>query len=315
MNGRESDRRKQTMTKWIVLLVVLATTLSPHGCVHGMWDFERLQDPKKRALREHYELEKDTFLTAEPIFLRILLENTGIEPECCRMQEAWSLDISDAADTEFPARRTDPDFDVFQVDTTKPCPPDYWTVIPGARPVTSSRNLLVYYGAGRGPYGFYLPPGSYRLFSKWFPSDTILIHVVTPRDSLELEASRLLISAADKQITDPRWYSQAYHFYSDFVKKYPNSVYTPMAIERLLAIPPGQPPEYTKAEKQSYAQKMIRDFPTSYYFYLALFEFDPAFVKAEDRGIIMEGLQKGKAKLKAEDLRKQIDELVGKLKK
>ena len=303
------------MTRWTVMLVVLATVLCPLGHVRGMWDFERLQDPSKRALREHYELEKDTFLTAEPIFLRILLENTGIEPECCKMQEAWSLDIRDAAGKEFPARRTDPDFDVFQVDTTKPCPPDYWTVIPGARPATSSRNLLVYYGNGRGPYGFYLPPGSYRLFSKWFPSDTILIHVVTPRDSLELEASRLLVSAADKQITDPHWYSQAYHFYSDFVKKYPNSIYTPMALDQLLAIPPGQPPEYTKAEEQSYAQKMIRDFPTSHYFYYALLTLDVDYVKAEDRQEIVTSMLKGKVKLKAEDLRKQIDELVGKLKK
>jgi hypothetical protein len=315
MYGQESDRRKQMMIRWTVMLMVLTTVLCPLGQINGMWNFERLQDPKKRALREHYELEKDTFLTAEPIFVVILLENTGNEPECCLMQEAWNLGIEDASGASYPARTTDPSGDSFEVDTTKPCPPGYWTVLPGARPVTSSRNLLVYYGNGRGPYGFYLPPGSYKLFSKWFPSDTILIHVVTPPDSKELEASRLLVSAADKQITDPRWYSQAYQFYGDFVKKYPNSVYTPMALDQLLAIPPGQPPEYTKAEEQTYAQKMIRDFPTSRYFYYALLKLDLDYVKVEDRGVIMVGLQRGKVKLKAEDLRKRVDELVGKLKK
>jgi hypothetical protein len=303
------------MIKRTVMLVLLAATLCPLGHVHGMWNFERLQDPNKRALREHYELEKDTFLTAEPIFVVILLENTGNDPECCKIQEAWNLDIRDAAGMEFPARRTDPDFDFLQADTAKPCPPGYWTCYPGKPPVSSSRNLLDYYGKGVGNYGYYLPPGSYTISSKLFQSDTVFFNVVTPVDSMELAASDLLIYAADNRISVTGSRDKKYRFYRDFIRDHAKSLYTPIALRWLLAMPADQPPEYTKAEKQSYVQKMIRDFPTSHYFYLALPEFDPAFVKVEDRGKIIEGLLRGKANLKGEGLRKQIDELVGKLKK
>ncbi len=274
-----------------------------------------------RQLRERFRTDKKEYLVAEPIFVTQWLENTGSQTEYYHRKDLWDFALFDEHGTRMEFRGT-----IFEPELIRPYPKSDYAPIVGFKPLNPGEstpkgtiNLLNYYGNGGAKHGldFYLRPGSYYIVATRLLSDTAKIDVVEPTTPEDKAAMQLLVDEADNffgpQFGTPQL---RFEYFSDFVDKYPNSVYTPCALSRILFMTDVDTTVSDYAKNQYYARYMITHFPQSGFAYRALFALDPANMNPQERSGIMQGLRILRSKLEPyEDLRKRADELIGKLEK
>jgi hypothetical protein len=274
--------------------------------------------PPKGELKAHYRLDRSVYLVAEPIFLTVWLENIGTRIECYRTQEMWDLVIKDEDGQEYKFRGRQ--WEVSQpplessADSLKPCHGDFSELKPGQKSGASNRPLLDYYGEGQA-VDHYLRPATYTITARCFKSDAITFSVVAPSTTDDSAAAAAMIQAIENASTELTPAEKRFQFFSDFVQRFPNSVYTPRALRSLLATSTAETPLYDAEKKQYFARYMITHFPESGFAYYALMDIDISAVGAGEKTEVAAGLRRLKAHIGAEDLRKRADELIRQLEK
>ncbi len=180
----------------------------------------------------------------------------------------------------------------------------------------TAQNLLDFFGEGQGGCSYYLKSGLYSVTALGLPSDTLSFRVVEPRGSSDSSAMELVIRTADSCFSASFGTSELkFRFFKDFVDRFPNSVYTPWAVNHLLGVSTVDSPLYDASKRQYYIRYMISHFPESGFAWSALIALDPSMVGYEEKTQVAAGLRKWKAHLGAEDLRKRADELIRQLEK
>jgi hypothetical protein len=257
----------------------------------------------QRPMRIHYELPKTEYLVAEPIFLTYWLENLGDKKEYYCREDVTQLEISDeqGRPLKYKGARIGEDRSI--------------AIDPRGSTKRHSWNILDGYGEGQWGFDLYVKPGTYTLAARGIRSDTVILRVVWPTAPEDSVAADELTRAIDNAFSLLGTSNQQYQFFSAFVRKHPNSVYTPRALRRLLILPLSEIPMYSKAEEQGYCIQLISKFPSSDFIHHALLRLDPTMIPQAQREYVLEGLKRCRASLWSDDLRSRVDELVTMLKK
>jgi hypothetical protein len=220
---------------------------------------------QNRKLFMHYDLAKSEFLIGEPIFLRMQLENASSEVQYFGTAEVQEYKVIDGSGREMTPSMGWGRFNYVQRHFV-PGVGDgvHVAIAPASRTDIRIENILDHYGEGSGAQNFYLEPGSYRVANSSVQSDTVCFSVVDPSKESDVQALQLVKLAANTRHLQ-RGSDSTVQFYEDFLEKYPNSVYSPMMLARLVIFA-FLGDDALAAERQlHYSLRLIRDFPSSEY--------------------------------------------------
>lgn len=273
-----------------------------------------------RKLRVRFKTDKQEYLVAEPIFLTLWLENTGNSTEYYHRKDLWDFALLDEQGRRLGFRGT-----IFEPELFQPYPKSdfapraiFDTLSASKATRRGALNLLDYYGDGGARHGldFYLRAGSYSIVATRLPSDTARIIVVEPTTVQDKAAMQSLVDEADN-FFDARFRTAELQFgyFADFVDKYPNSVYTPRAIARILFMTSVDTTIYDNAKNQYYLRYLVEHFPESGFADIGVRHLDPSSVPSQEKSGLIEGLRRFKNHPGSPDLGKRVDDLIGKLEK
>jgi hypothetical protein len=272
-----------------------------------------------RKLRVKFQTDKKEYLVAEPIFLTLWLENTGNSTEYHHRKDLWDFALLDEQ-----GRRLEFKGAIFEPELFRPYPESdfapsagFTALLPGKATRKGALDLLDYYGDGdRHGLDFYLRAGSYTILALRLPSDSVRIQIVEPTSPEDKSAMQQLVDEADNFFSSRFGTAELqFRFFADFVDKYPNSVYTPRAIARILFMTSVDTTIYDYAKNQYYLRYLVTHFPESGFADIGVRHLDPSAVPVAERRGLMDGLRRFKNHPGSPDLGKRVDELIGKLKK
>ncbi len=246
--------------------------------------FGNSEENSLRDLYINFRAEKTVLMTAEPIFFTGECENRGNSEIRYRYDDLWKIRIVDADGNEMPFRGREiikhytPKYDQAGslIDTRL-------RLFPGNSGPLGEKCISDEFGNGQGGFDLYLPPGEYRVFHKICPSDTILLTVKDPVDSLEYIAMRELTSAIDSTYRRLGRSSQRLKFYEEFYEEFRNTIYAPRALRNLISISPIEVPEYSESKRQHYVRELITRFPESQFNFNAMINLKIEYVPAAAR--------------------------------
>ncbi len=246
--------------------------------------FGNSEDNSLRELYIDFRTEKSAFKTAEPIFFTGECHNRGSSEIRYRFDDLWKIRILDANGSEMPFQGREiikhytPKYDdAGNLRDTR------LRLHPGSRAPLGEKCISDEFGNGQGGFDLYLPPGEYRVFHRFCPSDTIALSVKDPVDSVEYSAMRELTSAIDSTYRRLGRSSQRLKFYEDFYGKFRNTIYAPRALRNLVSISPLEVPEYNESRRQYYVRELITRFPESQFNFNAMIYLKVEYVPASDR--------------------------------
>lgn len=163
---------------------------------------------------------------------------------------------------------------------------------PGDSSDYTTPSLLMYYGRGSYIGRFYLLPGSYAFFSPELSSDTVFFVVEEPASEIDIEAWESLRRALDSSYTVLSSLQDEYDYYSMFVKKYPESIYTPRVLSFLVAVLPENSVNFPERERSSYANELLLNYPTSPHAMWILYRVDPSLLSEDEISLLESSLTK-----------------------
>lgn len=264
---------------------------------------EVIKPIENRSLKMQFIPHQSEYLVGEPVFVDCLLENYGNEVEYWSMSEA--------------------DYDIIKEDGTKLTPgwtqvvdyiprpfvegvgdAEYQVVHPGKQSESWEIDVLDMYGIGCH-MEYYLPAGDYRICSRLFASDTVLIRVVAPANSQDSGAVHLITALLDeiKNCLDSR---ETRRTHAAIIQNFPNSRLRPKSLNALMAWGAVDHSEETRLMVQEYARQLILQFPTHPYSGLAVFKLDLSQIGSERAPEFRQALQQMLSRKWREDYREQI---------
>jgi hypothetical protein len=233
---------------------------------------------ENRPLYMHYWLDKSEYLTAEPIFFKSQLENTGSETTYFQTldpsEEIREFQLLDSLKVPLKMSRgwgvvtMVGESDTWQALEAHSMEPPYWDY------------LFDHYGWQGSPMDFYLKPGTYYLTHSRVPADTVAFRVAPPKDSvLSAALDQFLRCADDESIYGHP--DRLYDYYERLVSSYPSTVYTPRMLNNLISV-------YAVARRDSIKMqrsvvRMILDFPRSRFLLYSLRDIRPWEVPSAQR--------------------------------
>jgi hypothetical protein len=273
---------------------------------------QRSQIPplRERNIRIRYQLPKSDYVVAEPILLRSWVENTGTHTEYFAQEETWRFrvvtlsgdSVRRAMDwpypqylgTEFVPEKGDGQFHALKAKATTR---------------TYVDNVLDHFGKGDGMFDFYLPPGTYMIFSAEVRSDTVSFTVREPElPADQLIAQRLLAMMDSKTMWMDR--DSVRQIYSELAEIGRGSVYEPRLLFRLLHLNRENPPV-----KNAYALRLITEYASSTFAGQALRELQPNLLSAQQKEQLLRALPAVRAHTLSPSRSAEIDSLEREIRK
>jgi hypothetical protein len=273
-----------------------------------------------RQLRVRFQTDKKQYLVAEPIFVTQWLENAGGKTEYYHRKDLWDFALFDGYGARMEFRGT-----IFEPELFQPYPESDFAPMAGFKPLLAGEarqkwtfNLLDYYGDGGDRHGldFYLRAGAYSVVAERLPSDTARFMIVEPTAPEDQSASQLLVDEADNFFS-PRFGTAElqFQYFADSINRFPNSVYTPRAIARILFMTTVDTTVYDYAKNQYYLRYLVSHFPESGFANIGVRYLDPTLVPPDERAAIIQGLRRYKNHPGSPNLGKRVDDLIGTLEK
>jgi hypothetical protein len=240
----------------------------------------------ERTLYMHYWLEKEEYLTAEPIFIKSQLENAGSETTYYQTlspaEEIREFVLLDSLKNPIPISRGWGVISSSSAIDTWECLEAHTRTPPGWL------YLFFHYGWIASPVDFYLNPGTYYLTHSAVPADTVAFRVVPPSEPVLVAAcEELLKSMNDESIY--RDTDRLYSFYEEFVARCPNTVYTPRILSNLVSV--YAVARHNQSKLQKHAMRLITDFPRSPFLHYALRDLDVRAVPDTTKDSLIESLR------------------------
>jgi hypothetical protein len=269
-------------------LLVVALPLAAAACeIKSLDDIPSdLPQLSERTLYMHYWLEKEEYLTAEPIFIKSQLENTGGQTTYYQTmaprEEIHEFALLDYLGNPIPLSRG-------------------WGVVTSLSAIGTWRCLdadslsspfwdymFFHYGWIASPVDFYLEPGSYYLTHPVIPADTVAFRVVSPtKPELVAACKELLKSMNDESIYQDR--DRLYSFYEEFLARYPNTSYSPRILSNLVSV--YAVARHNQSKVQEHAIRLITDYPRSPFIHFALKNLNVRAVSDSSRGSLVQSLR------------------------
>lgn len=251
----------------------------------------RVKPLQERNLAIDYEIEKSEFVVGEPIFVQYWVIDNSAEIQYFMSPDVARFDVLTEDGKKLPHT-------LGMLDVTYFHPPFvpgvgdgvHKAIQPGSRSQLQSTEVLTVYGRGIVGAGAYLPPGKYRVLSRNLISDTVQFEIVTPPDTLEAAACRLLVSLVEDRDRRVKL-SEIEATYLRILELSPRSALAPVSLARLAGLRGGGG-RYAQPELlQGYLQKLIAEFPTHRYALKYLSSLDPAMVSEVQRPVIVRSLR------------------------
>jgi hypothetical protein len=237
----------------------------------------------------HYELDKVDYLVGEPIFLRMQLENRGLELTYFNHEEVREYTLLDGAGNTIPVWMHWPHIDYIHREFVPGEGSNIWQPIKnGDSTELRVENILDHYGKGVGYFDYYLEPGEYAVINSRAKSDTVRFRVIMPTEPSDLQAWDLFKNSI---VDDSMLYAAVRcRFFQQFLDKNPSSPWTERAVNRLILAMGAKTACEDSAQAQEYAIRLITEFPHSGFVEGALITLEPTQVRGEERSGLVAGL-------------------------
>jgi hypothetical protein len=170
-------------------------------------------------------------------------------------------------------------------------------------------NVLDHYGLGYGMFDFYLPPGTYMIFSAQGHSDTVSFTVRKPELPVDrLIAQRLRAMMDSKTMWMDR--DSVRQIYSELAEIGRGSVYEPRILFRLLVVNRDSLPV-----KHTYVYRLITGYPSSTFARLVLRDIQPNLLSEEQKQQLLRALPNVRANILNPETGAEIDSLEREIRK
>ncbi len=261
-------------------------------------------------------LNKEVYLVYEPIWAISYAKNTGSEAERYHPSEASHFIIRDTSGNEVEYQGPMLHYPVIVDSETHEILgyADSHELLPGDSSGVLTRNILDYYGVGKGLASktrLYIPPSRYTVEATPMKSNVVHFTVLEPTGE-EKEAHELLLKAyaCGRGKVEGQ---KAIDFYKQIVVEYPNSAYAPIAFDRAIMMYSFALEDRNEVIKQT--RMFIDTYPNSFFMksavnrivYNYLFSGEIDKIKP-DMEAIQEKHRDSRVKKIANDVIKQVEE-------
>jgi hypothetical protein len=273
---------------------------------------QRSQIPplRERNIRIRYQLPKSDYVVAEPILLRSWIENVGTQTEYFTQEETWRFRVVTSSGesvrlamswpevsyiiSDFVPERGDGQFHALKAKTTTR---------------TYVDNVLDHYGKGNGMFDFYLPPGSYMIFTAEGRSDTVSFTVREPELPVDQLIAQRLRAMMDSKTM---WLDldSIHQVYSELAEIGRGSVYEPRLLFRLLVVNRD-----SLRMKHTYAFRLITEYPSSHFATRVLQDVQPSLLSEQQKHQLLLALPTLRANVSHPAVDAEIDSLEREVKK
>jgi hypothetical protein len=290
----------------VFIVVIALTAITITEVLAGDRITQRSQIPplRERSIRIRYRLPKSDYVVAEPILLQSWVENTGTQTEYFTQEETWRFRVVTTSGESVRCAMGWPEVSYVISDFV---PEKGDAEIHALKGKTTTRtyvdNVLDHYGKGNGRFDFYLPPGSYMIFSAEGHSDTVSFTVREPELPVDQLIAQRLRAMMDSKTM---WLDldSIHQVYSELAEIGRGSVYEPRLLFRLLVVNRDSLPM-----KHTYAFRLITGYPSSHFATRVLQDVQPSLLSEQQKQDLLRALPTVRANLSHPAVDAEIDSL------